>query len=82
MNGACIALDTKKHFITATSTCHDELMSFSKATNEVEGFRSLMQEAGEQEHQEEPVIACQDDKAAIQIAMNRGALVLVPSTLI
>ena len=72
MNGACIALDTKKHTITGASTCHDELMSFSKATNKVEGFRNLMQEAGE--YQEEPTVIYQDNQAAIQIAMNRGSL--------
>jgi len=72
MNGACIVLDTKKHTITGASTCHDELMSFSKATNKVEGFRNLMQEAGE--YQEEPTVIYQDNQAAIQIAMNRGSL--------
>jgi hypothetical protein len=52
MNGACLSLDSKRHVISGTSTCHNEIMGFAKAANKVEGFRNLMQEAGE--HQEEP----------------------------
>ena len=72
MNGACLSLDSKRHIISGTSTCHDEIMSFAKAANKVEGFRNLMQEAGE--CQEEPTRIYQDNQATIQIAMNRGSL--------
>ena len=72
MNGACLSLDSKRHIISGTSTCHDEIMSFAKAANKVEGFRNLMQEAGE--YQEEPTRIYQDNQATIQIAMNRGSL--------
>jgi hypothetical protein len=72
LNGACLSLDSKKHIISGTSTCHDEIISFLKTANKAEGFRDLMQEAGE--HQEELTRICQDDQAATQIVMNRGSL--------
>ena len=46
MNGAAICVDSRRHAVTCTSTCHDELLSFNKATKKCSGFRSLMQEAG------------------------------------
>ena len=72
MNGAAICADSKKHTITCTSTCHDELLSFSKAAKKCLGFRSLMQEGGM--YQEDPTVIYQDNEAAIKVLENRGSL--------
>jgi hypothetical protein len=64
MNGGVISLSAKKHTITANSTCHDELIEFSIAVSRMVGFRNVMCEMGLE----------QDNEAAIQIAINRGAL--------
>jgi hypothetical protein len=72
MNGAAVSLASKKHTITASSTCHDELIEFCNATNKVVGLRSMMGEMGM--HQEKPTVVYQDNKATIQIALNRGSL--------
>jgi hypothetical protein len=72
MNGAVTSLSAKRHTITASSTCHDELIEFSIAVNRMVGFRNVMCEMGLQQEDATPIY--QDNKAAIQIAMNRGAL--------
>jgi hypothetical protein len=46
MNGAVISLSAKKHALTASSTCHDELIEFSIAVSRMVGFRSIMSEMG------------------------------------
>jgi hypothetical protein len=72
MNGAVTSLSAKKHTLTATSTCHDELIEFSIAVNRMVGFRNIMCEMGLE--QEEATTIYQDNEAAISIAMNRGSL--------
>jgi hypothetical protein len=72
MNGAVTSLSAKRHTITASSTCHDELIEFSIAVNRMVGFRNVMCEMGLQQEDATPIY--QDNEAAIQIAMNRGAL--------
>ena len=72
MNGAVVSLSAKKHTLTASSTCHDELIEFSIAVNRMVGFRNMMSEMGlDQKH---ATTIYQDNEAAIQIALNRGAL--------
>jgi hypothetical protein len=72
MNGAVTSLSAKRHTLTASSTCHDELIEFSIAVNRMVGFRNVMCEMGLQQEQATPIY--QDNEAAIQIALNRGAL--------
>jgi hypothetical protein len=72
MNGAVISLSAKKHTTTASSTCHDELIEFSIAVSRMVGFRNIMIEMGLE--QTEATTIYQDNEAAIQIALNRGAL--------
>ena len=72
MNGGALSLSAKRHTITASSTCHDELIEYSIATNKVVGFRNIMSEMGLS--QAEATTIYQDNEAAIQISMNRGAL--------
>jgi hypothetical protein len=72
MNGAAVAMSTKKHTITAASTCHDELIEFSIACNKVAGFRNLSSEMGM--HQVSPTVIYQDNEAAVKIETNRGSL--------
>jgi hypothetical protein len=72
MNGAAVSLSAKKHTLTGSSTCHDEIIEFSIAGNKVAGFRNMMEEM----HlgQDKPTVIYQDNEAAIMIAMNRGSL--------
>ena len=72
MNGGAIQLASKKHTVTALSTCHDELIEFSKSALKACGFRNLMGEAAM--HQEEPTIVYQDNEAAVKIETHRGSL--------
>jgi hypothetical protein len=72
MNGAVTSLSAKRHTLTASSTCHDELIEFSIAVNRMVGFRNVMSEMGLE--QKEATVIYQDNEAAIQIAINRGAL--------
>jgi hypothetical protein len=72
LNGGVISLSAKKHTLTASSTCHDELIEFSIAVSRMTGFRNMMSEMGLE--QEEATTIYQDNEAAIQIAFNRGAL--------
>ena len=46
LNGMAVAVETKKHTVTGTSTCHDELIQFKKGGCKVLGFHNLMQEGG------------------------------------
>ena len=62
LNGAAVAVETKKHTVTGTSTCHDELIQFKKGGCKVLGFRNLMQEV------------YQDNQATIKVLENRGGL--------
>ena len=72
MNGAVTSLSAKRHTLTASSPCHDELIEFSIAVNRMVGFRNVMCEMGLE--QKEATVIYQDNEAAIQIAINRGAL--------
>ena len=72
MNGGAITATSKKHTITANSTCHDELIEFWRAGNKVAGLRNIQSEVGM--HPEAPSVIYQDNQAAIQIEMNRGSL--------
>jgi hypothetical protein len=72
MNGAVISLSAKRHTLTTSSTCHDELIEFSIAVSRMIGFRNIMAEMGLM--QEQATTIYQDNETAIQIALNRGAL--------
>ena len=72
MNGAAVSLSSKRHPTTDDSTTAAELTELFMCSCDVEGLRSLMSECGL--HQELPTCVYQDNKPAIQIAMNRGAL--------
>jgi hypothetical protein len=71
MNGAAISLISKRHTTTDDSTAAAELTECYLSCD-VEGYRNLMAELGLA--QLEPTTIWQDNQAAIQIAMNRGAL--------
>jgi hypothetical protein len=72
LNGAAISFSAKKHTLTASATCHDEIIEFAIASNKVVGFRNMMKEM----HlaQDKPTVVYQDNEAAIMIEMNRGSL--------
>ncbi len=72
MNDAVTSLSAKRHTLTASSTCHDEIIEFSIAVSRMVGFRNIMSEMGLE--QTEATTIYQDNEAAIQIALNRGAL--------
>ncbi len=72
MNGAVMSLSAKRHTLTASSTCHDEIIEFSIAVARMVGFRNIMCEMGLE--QTEATTIYQDNEAAIQIALNLGAL--------
>ena len=72
MNGGCISLVTKKHTISAGSTCEDELIEFCNGVHKVCGFRNMSSEMGM--HQDEPTVIYQDNEAAVQIELHRGSL--------
>jgi hypothetical protein len=72
MNGAAISLASKRHTTTDDSTTAAELTEMFNCSCDVLGFRNLMDEVGL--HQELPTLIYQDNKPAVQIAMNRGAL--------
>jgi hypothetical protein len=72
MNGAALSLSAKRHTLTASSTCHDEIIEFAIAVNRMIGFRNIMCEMGLE--QGDATTIYQDNEAAIHLAMNRGAL--------
>mgnify|MGYP005635662535 FL=1 len=72
MNSAAISFTSKRHTTTDDSTAAAELTEQYLCSCDVEGLRQLMSEVGL--HQQQPTIIWQDNQAAIQIAMNRGAL--------
>ena len=72
MNCAAITMTSKRHSTTDDSTTAAELTEAYLLACEIEGFRNLMSEVGLR--QKGPTILYQDNKAAIQIAMNRGSL--------
>jgi hypothetical protein len=72
MNGAALSLSAKRHTLTASSTCHDEIIEFSIAVNKIVGLRNIMAEMGLE--QCDATTIYQDNEAAIHLAMNRGAL--------
>jgi hypothetical protein len=72
MNGAAVSFRSKKHTITAASTCQDEIIEMYEASTDILGLRNLMSELGM--YQQNPTLLDQDNKSAIQIANNRGSL--------
>ena len=72
MNMAAITMTSKRHSTTDDSTTSAELTEAYLLACEIEGFRTLMSEVGLE--QKGPTNLYQDNKAAIQIAMNRGSL--------
>jgi hypothetical protein len=72
MNNATISFTSKRHTTTDDSTAAAELTEQYLCACDVEGYRNLMQEVGMK--QLGPTVIWQDNQAAIQIAMNRGAL--------
>jgi hypothetical protein len=72
MNNAAISFTSKRHTTTDDSTAAAESTEQYLCACDVEGYRNLMQEMGLL--QDGPTIIWQDNQAAIQIAMNRGAL--------
>jgi hypothetical protein len=72
LNNAAISFTSKRHTTTDDSTAAAELTEQYLCACDVEGYRNLMQEFGLT--QDGPTIIWQDNQAAIQIAMNRGAL--------
>jgi hypothetical protein len=72
MSGAAISFTSKRHTTTDDSTAAAELTEMYNCACDVEGLRHLMSEVGL--HQQLPTVIYQDNMAAIQIAMNRGAL--------
>lgn len=80
MNGAALSLSAKRHTLTASSTCHDEIIEFSIAVNRIIGFRNIMCEMGLE--QSDATTIYQDNEAAIHLAMNRERFPSNPGTLI
>jgi hypothetical protein len=72
MNMAAIMMTSKRHTTTDDSTMAAELTEAHMLACEIEGFRVLMDEVGLK--QKGPTRLYQDNKAAIQVAMNRGSL--------
>ena len=72
MNNAAVSFTSKRHTTTDDSTAAAELTKQYLCACDVEGYRNLMQEVGLM--QDGPTVIWQDNQAAIQIAMNRGAL--------
>ena len=72
MNRAAITSTSKRHTTTDDSTMAAELTEAHLLACEIEGFRVLMEEVGLK--QIGPTKLYQDNKAAIQVAMNRGSL--------
>ena len=72
MNNAAVSFTSKRHTTTDDSTAAAELTEQYLCACDVEGYRNLMQEIGLM--QDGPTVIWQDNQAAIQIAMNRGAL--------
>jgi hypothetical protein len=72
MNTAAVTMTSKRHTTTDDSTAALELTEAYLLSCEIEGFRSLMGKIGLR--QIGPTNLYQDNKAAIQIAMNRGSL--------
>ena len=46
MNDAAVSMSSKKHTVTAASTCHGELIEFSTACNKVSGMRNIISKIG------------------------------------
>jgi hypothetical protein len=72
MNGGMLSLSAKRHTLTASSTCHDEIIEFAITVNRVVGFSNMMCEMGLE--QGDATTIYQDNETAIHLAMNRGAL--------
>ena len=72
MNGAYVLMKSKKHSLSAPSTCVDEMIELFEVSTDVLGLRNLMAELGM--YQMDPTATYQDNKSTITIANNRGSL--------
>ena len=72
MNGGPISFSSKLHTTPDDSTTSAELTEQHLLAYDIEGFRTLMDEIGLK--QIGPTVMFQDNRAAIQISMNRGSL--------
>ena len=72
LNGCPIAIRVKKHTTTDDSTMKAEITEAFHASSDIVALRNLMAEIGL--YQEEPTVLYQDNKPAIQVAENKGAL--------
>ncbi len=72
LNNAAISFTSKRHTTTDDSTAAAKSTEQYLCACDVECYRNLMQEMGLL--QDGPTVIWQDNQAAIQIAMNRGAL--------
>jgi hypothetical protein len=74
LNGAAISFISKKRTTSTTddSTTAADLTELHLCACDVLGFRELLKEIGLE--QKEPTVIFQDNKAAIQMSMNRGSL--------
>jgi hypothetical protein len=72
MIGAAISLTSKRHTTTDDSTAAAELTDCYLCACDIERYRNLMEEL--ELTQVDPTTIWQNNQAAIQIAMNRGAL--------
>jgi hypothetical protein len=67
-----VLFKTKKHVLTAASSCAAELTEFYLCAAHVKGLRNLLEELGFLQHR--PTLAFQDNESAIKIVNNRGSL--------
>ena len=72
LNGCPVAIRVKKHTTTDDSTMKAEITEAFHASSDIVALRNLMAEIGL--YQEEPTVLYQDNKPAIQVAENKGAL--------
>ena len=72
MNGCCILFKTKKHVLTAVSSCAAELTEFYLCTIYIKGLRNLVFELGIP--QKKATLVFQDNESAVKIVNNRGSL--------
>ena len=72
MNGAYVLMKSKRHSLTAPSTCVDEIIELFEISTDILGLRNLMAELGV--YQMDPTKTYQDNRSTITIANNKGSL--------
>jgi hypothetical protein len=72
MNGAAVAMRSKKHTTTDDSTMAAEITEAFYTSCDIAGLRNLMSEVGL--HQLEPTVLYEDNQPAIKVAENKGSL--------